>query len=374
MYEDKKIALIITILTAVLVVFGIFMVYSASSVWAEAKFGDAFYYMRRQALFALVGAIGFFVTSRISTSFLKKHAKHILIISFILLGLVLIPGVGIERNGSQSWFGIGSFAVQPSELFKIAIVVFAAKFIADNFNKTHKIKGFIPLLAIMILGFVLIMLQPDFGTGIVIMASIIVMMFVSKLPTKYFVFMGMSGVLMMVGLIIAAPYRFQRITAFIDPWSDPLGSGFQIIQSLYAIGPGALLGSGALNSYQKHFYLPEPQTDFIYAIIVEEFGLIGGLIILLAFATLFIFGFKLARRQNDPFNCFLIVGLLGLIMIQVVINLGVVVALFPVTGVTLPLISYGGSSLSVCMCSLGLIVGRVRSKEKKNENTAISVG
>ena len=163
---------------------------------------------------------------------------------------------------------------------------------------------------------------------------------------------------MMVALILIAPYRFERIRAFIDPWSDPLGSGFQIIQSLYAIGPGALMGNGMFASYQKHFYLPEPQTDFIFAIIVEEFGLIGGLIVLGVFAMLFIFGFKKARQQKLEFNALLIVGLLGLILVQVIVNLGVVVSLLPVTGITLPLISYGGSSLSVCLCSLGLIVSR----------------
>ena len=358
MYLNRKYSIYITILTFLLVGFGVFMVYSASSIWAQAKFNDSFYYLKRQSLFALLGAIGFFITTRISSDFLIKHAEKILIISLALLGLVLIPGLGIERNGSQSWFGIGPFAIQPSELFKIAIVIYASKFISNNFEKTKKITGFTQLLVFMVIGFVLIMLQPDFGTAVVILASLVIMMFVTKLPMKYFLIMGGVGICLFVGLILIAPYRFSRITAFIDPWSDPLGSGFQIIQSLYAIGPGALLGNGLLNSYQKHFYLPEPQTDFIYAIIVEEFGLIGGVIILILFGLLFVFGFRLAMNQERQFNAMLITGLLGLIMVQVIINLGVVVSLFPVTGITLPLISYGGSSLSVCLCSLGFIVSR----------------
>ena len=276
----------------------------------------------------------------------------------ILLGLVLIPGLGIERNGSRSWFGIGPFAIQPSELFKIAIVIYAAKYISNNFKETKKLRGFWLLLIVMMIGFVLIMLQPDFGTAMVILLGLIIMMFVTRLPIKYFFILGGLGVTMIVGLILVAPYRFERIKSFIDPWSDPLGSGFQIIQSLYAIGPGALLGNGLLNSYQKHFYLPEPQTDFIYSIIVEEFGLVGGILVLILFAMLFVFGFKLAIKQEKEFNALLIVGLLGLIMVQVIINLGVVVSLIPVTGITLPLISYGGSSLSVCLCSLGLIASR----------------
>ncbi len=358
MYQNKRYSLYITFITFLLVVFGVFMVYSASSVWALAKFNDSFYYLKRQSLFALLGGIGFFIMTKISSDFLYKNATKIMIVSLVLLGLVLIPGLGIERNGSRSWFGIGPFAVQPSELFKIAIVIYAAKYISTHFNETKRLKGFLSLLLMMVIGFVLIMLQPDFGTAIVILSSLVLMMFITKLPTKYFVMMGGVGVLMIVALIIMAPYRFQRITAFINPWSDPLGSGFQIIQSLYAIGPGALLGNGLFASYQKHFYLPEPQTDFIFAIIVEEFGLVGGIIILIAFALLFIFGFKLALNQDREFDALLITGLLGLIMVQVIINLGVVVSLLPVTGITLPLISYGGSSLSVCLCSLGLIASR----------------
>lgn len=358
MYLNKKYSLYMTIITILLVAFGIFMVYSASNVWALAKYNDSFYFLKRQSLFALLGFIGFFVMTRVSSDFLYKKATWIVVISLILLGLVLIPGLGIERNGSRSWFGLGPFAIQPSELFKIAIVVYASKYISDNFNKTKKLIGFWKLLLLMCIGFVLIMLQPDFGTAIVILASLILMMFVTKLPMKYFLILGALGVSMMVTLILIAPYRFERIRAFIDPWSDPLGSGFQIIQSLYAIGPGALMGNGIFASYQKHFYLPEPQTDFIFAIIVEEFGLIGGLIVLGVFAMLFIFGFKKARQQKLEFNALLIVGLLGLILVQVIVNLGVVVSLLPVTGITLPLISYGGSSLSVCLCSLGLIVSR----------------
>ena len=358
MTQNKKLSLSITILTFVLVAFGIFMVYSASNIWAEAKFNDPYYYLKRQSLFALLGAIGFFITTKISSDFLYKHAEKIILASLILLGLVLIPGLGISRNGSRSWFGIGPFALQPSELFKIAIVIYASKYISNNFEATKKLKGFSLLLIVMVIGFILIMLQPDFGTAVVILSSLVIMMFTTRLPMKYFFILGGLGVALIVGLIVIAPYRFDRIKSFIDPWSDPLGSGFQIIQSLYAIGPGALLGNGLLNSYQKHFYLPEPQTDFIYSIIIEEFGLIGGIIVLILFGLLFVLGFKLAMKQEKEFNALMITGLLGLIMVQVIINLGVVVSLIPVTGITLPLISYGGSSLSVCLCSLGLIVSR----------------
>ena len=242
--QNKRYRQLITLLTFVLVAFGIFMVYSASNIWAEAKFNDSYYYLKRQSLFALLGFIGFFIASKIPSDFLYKHAEKFIIIALILLGLVLIPGLGIERNGSRSWFGIGPFAIQPSELFKIAIVIYAAKYISNNFKETKKLRGFWLLLIVMMIGFVLIMLQPDFGTAMVILLGLIIMMFVTRLPIKYFFILGGLGVTMIVGLILVAPYRFERIKSFIDPWSDPLGSGFQIIQSLYAIGPGALLGNG----------------------------------------------------------------------------------------------------------------------------------
>ena len=363
MSKENRLRLSITFITLLLVICGIYMVFSASNVWAEAKFNDKFYYFKRQSLFAGLGILGFIIASQIKTSFLKKHAFSIVLVTLVLLGLVLIPGLGIIRNGSRSWFGIGSFAFQPSELFKIALVIYVSKILDEKYDQTKKIKGFLSIIFITLLGFLLIMLQPDFGTAIVMLASIVVLMFTSRLPIKYYLIIGGLGVTMMVLLILIAPYRFDRITSFIDPWSDPLGTGFQIIQSLYALGPGALLGNGLLNSYQKRFYLPEPQTDFIYAIVVEEFGLLGGILLLFAFGYLFYKGFKFASSRDDQFSSFLITGLLGLIFIQVIINLGVVVSLLPVTGITLPLISYGGSSLSVTLVSLGLVVGR-KNKEK----------
>ena len=274
----------------------------------------------------------------------------------ILLGLVLIPGLGIERNGSRSWFGIGPFAIQPSELFKIAIVIYAAKYISNNFKETKKLRGFWLLLIVMMIGFVLIMLQPDFGTAMVILLGLIIMMFVTRLPIKYFFILGGLGVTMIVGLILVAPYRLQRILSFLNPWSDPLGSGFQIIQSLYAIGPGGLFGYGFLNSRQKHFYLPEPQTDFIFSIISEEFGFMGVVIVVSLFLIIIIRGFRIARNTNDKFSKYLAFGIIFELAFQAILNLMVVVGLIPVTGVTLPFLSYGGSSLLITLCGMGIVL------------------
>lgn len=334
------------------------MVYEASSVWAQFKYNDQFYFLKRQALYAAIGIIGFFLASRISAQRLKKYSNYLLIISFLLLILVLIPGVGLTRGGSSSWLGFGSFSFQPSEFLKIALIVFFAKYFEKFYQQSDRIKTILPPLVVASIGFVLIMMQPDFGTCMVLAVSLFAQIYASRMPLKWFIICMFSGILAVCILILSASYRFERIMSFIDPFQDPLGSGFQIIQSLYAIGPGGLLGQGIGESYQKHYYLPEPQTDFIFAIIVEEFGLIGGLIIILMYGVMFFCAFKLILNSKSIFKCYMSLGLLALFLVQVIINLGVVISLFPVTGITLPLISYGGSSLCVLLFSLGLMVNK----------------
>ena len=205
------------------------------------------------------------------------------------------------------------------------------------------------------------MLQPDMGTGAILVVSIIALLFIAGVNMKFFIGMGIVGVIGVVILIVIAPYRMDRITSFIDPWSDALGTGFQIIQSLYAIGPGGLLGQGFLNSHQKHFYLPEPQTDFIFSIISEEFGFLGVLIVVSFFFFIFYRSIKISLNSNDLFAKFLSFGLAIGILIQATLNLAVVIGLIPVTGVTLPFFSYGGSSLLTSMISIGMILGISRS-------------
>ena len=200
------------------------------------------------------------------------------------------------------------------------------------------------------------MLQPDFGTGIIIVISILGMLFVAGLNIKIFIRFGIIGILGIIILILVAPYRLTRILSFLNPWSDPLGSGFQIIQSMYSIGPGGLFGLGLGNSIQKHFYLPEPQTDFIFSIISEEFGFLGIIIVSILFTIIFYSAFKISIKCEDLFGKYLVFGITFSLIFQTVLNLSVVVGLIPVTGVTLPFLSYGGSSLLVCMSSMGIIL------------------
>lgn len=338
------------------------MIYSASSIWASYKFGDAFKYVKQQSLFIMIGIPLMIYISKIDYTKYYKKTNLILGICLLLLVLVLIPGIGSIRNGSQSWFGIGSFGIQPSEFAKLGLIIFTAKYLAINQRDLKSIKkGVIPILMVLFLVFGLIMLQPDFGTGMIIVTSIIAMLFIAGVNMKFFIGLGALGVFGIIGLIVIAPYRMDRITSFLNPWSDPLGTGFQIIQSLYAIGPGGLLGQGFLNSRQKQFYLPEPQTDFIFSIISEEFGCLGVIIVAGLFLTILYRGIKIALNAKDEFSKYLAFGMIFQMMIQAIMNLMVVIGLIPVTGVTLPFLSYGGSSLLITLVSIGILLNISRN-------------
>ena len=337
--------------------FGLLMIYSASYVWAEYKFNDPYKFVRTQGIFLVIGYVLMFLISKFDYNKYLEKANLIFLGCFILLVLVLIPGIGSVRNGSRSWFGIGGFGIQPSEFTKLALIIFTSKYLSKNEKRLKDIKnGVLPILVILMLVFGLIMLQPDFGTGVIIVMTIIVLLFVSGVSMGFFIKIGILGILGVVGLIIAAPYRMKRIVSFLNPWSDPLGSGFQIIQSLYAIGPSGLLGKGLGNSIQKHFYLPEPQTDFIFAIISEELGILGILIVASLFILIIYRGFTIAINCNDKFGKYIAFGITFCLSFQALLNLMVVVGLIPVTGVTLPFLSYGGSSLLITLCSMGILL------------------
>lgn len=351
----KKIDKHLLIAVIILSLFGLLMIYSSSNIWAEYKFNDPYKYLKSQAIFLILGYIIIYIVSKINYQIYYKYSNIILFICIILLILVLIPGIGSVRNGSRSWFGIGSFGIQPSEFVKLGIIIFTSKYLNNNKIKSIK-SSVLPILLIVILLFGLIMLQPDFGTGVILVMTIITMLFISGVNMSFFIKLGILGLLGIVFLVIIAPYRLERITSFLNPWADPLGSGFQIIQSLYAIGPGGLLGMGLGNSIQKHFYLPEPQTDFIFSIISEELGFAGVLIVATLFVTIIKRGLNISLNQEDNFAKYLAFGISFSLAFQTILNLMVVVGLIPVTGVTLPFLSYGGSSLLVSMVSIGILL------------------
>ena len=351
----KKFNISLFISVIILSLFGLLMVYSSSSIWAEYKFSDPFKYVKNQGIFLIVGIIIMYIVSKIDYKKYYKYASKIFLVCFALIILVLF--VGTERNGSKSWFGVGSFGIQPSEFMKLAMIIFTSKYLYNNRKDIGNIKkGVMPILGLTLIVFLLIMLQPDFGTGVILVMGVIGLLFVGGVDLKFFLKIGVLGVAGIVGLILAAPYRLKRILSFLNPWSDPLGSGFQIIQSLYAIGPGGLFGYGFGGSRQKHFYLPEPQTDFIFSIISEEFGFMGVLIVSGLFAFIIYEAIKITLNCENLFGKYLAFGIIFMLGFQAVLNLSVVIGLIPVTGVTLPFLSYGGSSLLITLVSMGIIL------------------
>lgn len=348
--------LLLTVIFMLLII-GLVMVYSSSNIWADYKYADPLFFLKRQIIFAGVGIVAMFFIINIPYNVWKKYAKVILLICFILLLIVKIPGIGIVRGGAQSWIGIGAFSIQPSEFMKLGLIVFLASYLSSHQKHiTSFKKGFLPPISLVFLAFGLIMLQPDLGTGVVLVLTCVLMIYTAGARLIHFFSLSIIGLAGFVFLILSAPYRIKRITAFLDPWEDPLGNGFQIIQSLYAIGPGGLMGIGLGKSLQKYFYLPEPQTDFIFAILGEELGFIGGTAVIVLFFVLFWRGIKVALEAPDSFGRFTAFGIVAMITIQVMINISVVIGLIPVTGITLPFLSYGGSSLTLTLCSVGVLL------------------
>lgn len=347
---------ILLIVTIILVIFGLFMVYSASNVVALYKYDDAYYFLKRQAIFAGIGISLMILIINLDIYKIYKYIPLVFLISIVSLVLVLIPGIGMVRGGARSWIGIGSVSFQPSELAKVSIILLISRYFSKYDKDLLKFKNFILILIIIGLIFGLIMLQPDFGTGLVIVLGSFLLLFMTGAPFKYFLLLIIVAIIGVVLLIISAPYRMERIFSFLDPWSDPLGSGFQAIQSLYALAPSGLFGLGFNKSIQKRFFLPEPQNDFIFAIVAEELGLIGASFLLVLFLILIFRMIKIGKCVSNTFYKYLSFGIGLIFFVQVFINIGVVIGLLPVTGITLPIISYGGTSLMISLMMIGIVL------------------
>lgn len=348
---------LIIIATLLLLVIGVVMVYSSSAILAFHEMGDYAYYVKRQLIFAVLGIVAMFAAMNVDYWILRQWSKVILLACFFLLVIVLIPGVGLARGGARSWLGIGAFSIQPSEFMKLAMILFMARWLAVHQKQVSSfMRGIVPMLALSGAAFALIMLQPDLGTGTVMMATVMLMIFVAGARISHLSALGFAGVAGFAALVLAEPYRIKRILAFLDPWQDAQGSGYQTIQSLFAIGPGGLIGVGLGESRQKYSYLPEPYNDFIFSILAEELGFIGSSLVLLLFVLLIWRGLRTAMMAQDPFGMYVAVGITGMIAIQVLINVGVVTGLFPVTGITLPFMSAGGSSLTLTLTGIGVLL------------------
>ncbi|MBS4026706.1 MAG: stage V sporulation protein E [Clostridia bacterium] len=348
---------IIFIIVLVLLTIGLVMVFSSTIYTSLLRHGDTFYYLKRQGGWAIIGLLAMFSVMKMDIYKIRKLAVPAFIFGLLLLVMVLVPGIGKEIKGSSRWLGVGSLSFQPSEVMKLIMVMF----LANSLSKYHHqirffLKGLLPNLLVLGLVSGLIMLQPDLGTTIAIAGTSYIMFFAGGAKGTHLFGLAILGVVAVGVAIAIAPYRMERFTAFIDPWADPNDSGFQIIQSIYAIGSGGFAGLGLTKSKQKLWYVPEQHTDFIFAIISEELGFIGASIILLLFLCFAWRGIKIALTAPDGFTCLLATGVTIMIVLQAIINIGVVTGSMPVTGITLPLISYGGSSLIWTLIGVGLLL------------------
>ncbi|MCY0874838.1 MAG: stage V sporulation protein E [Firmicutes bacterium] len=363
-YTQKSPDFLIPLVTITLLAIGILMVHSASTVLSAEKLHDAFFYVKRQAMWAGIGLILMVVVSRIDYRLFERYARLIMLMCLIFLSLVLIPHVGQVRGGSRAWLGIGTFGIQPSEFAKFGLIIFFSWLLSREPDRMLSFrKGLLPTLGVMAFVVGLIMLEPDLGQSAVIAGATMIMVIVAGARVRHLLSLVAIGALAFVGLVITAPYRLERILAFMDPWKYPDTIGYHIIMSLIALGRGSLLGTGLGGSTQKFLYLPEPQTDFVFAILTEELGLIGAAFTILLFMTLLWRGMRTALRAPDRFGAYLAAGLTGVIAVQVVINIGVVSGAMPVTGITLPFISYGGSSLTLMLTAIGILMSISRRAE-----------
>jgi cell division protein FtsW len=354
---------LLVLVTLGLVAFGLVMVYSASSARAMLAAGDPAYYLKRQALCALLGLAALAVLSRVDFRSLRFAAGPLVGVSFMLLLAVL--ALGTEVNGARRWLSTGVIDFQPSELAKLALALWVAAFLARRPAPTTLSELLRPLGLVVGLAAGLILVEPDLGTAIAIAVMVTGMLVVAGTPSR--VLAGGAGiaVVILLAAIWLEPYRRTRFLSFLDPWQDPDGAGFQSVQAMIALGSGGFLGVGLGESVQKVYYLPEASTDMIFAIVGEELGLFGSIGVIVAFALFAYAGFNIALRCREPFGKFLATGLTALVCGQAAVNMGAVLGLLPLTGIPLPFVSYGGSSLVIGLASVGVLLNIAVNGERK---------
>lgn len=350
----------------VMVCFGCVMIYSASSYIAEVQYGDSLYFVKKQILGVVAGGALMAFFCFFPYEKLAKFRYAAVTVAAVLLALVFVPGVGVTNYGATRWIGFGSFTIQPSEIAKYAYALFAAAYFAKNYRKVKTIKGVLPVLGVGALFCVLVILEPNMSITMCIGILMLALVFLSGANLKTFAVVLVPCALAVPVLIIAEPYRLERLSAFLDPWSSPLDEGYQLIQSLYAIGNGGLFGVGLFNSTQKYRFLPFAESDFILSVMSEELGFFGILIFFGACAFIIWRGLRIARRCKEPFGYLLAAGFTLVYGIQVVINALVVSGTIPPTGLPLPLISSGNTSLVITMASMGVLfnISRRQKREK----------
>lgn len=333
---------------------GLVMQYSASCYAAQSQFGDAFYYVKKQAI-AFIAAIAATIGARyLDTSVLYKLRYVILATSCILLALVFVPGLGVENYGATRWINLGFTTFQPSDVAKFGLVIYIAACLDKKSALTFK--NMLPILFATLTVCALIMLEPNMSVTMCVGLSVLIMLFAGGCSLKHFAVMAVPAAIGVAALILIEPYRLKRLMAFVDPWASPLGEGYQLIQSYYALGNGGLFGLGLFNSRQKYLFLTFSESDFILSVIGEELGWVGVVAILAVFVATVVFGARIAMRANDRFDSYLALGITAVIAVQTLLNVAVVSGSIPPTGIPLPFVSNGGTSLVCFMAGIGVLL------------------
>jgi cell division protein FtsW len=348
-------------LVVILNLIGLLMVLSASAVDALYEYGSSWYQFQRQFVWLILGAAALVVVMRVDYHRWRPFVGWFLLAAIALLVLVLVPGLGLEVNGASRWLGTGQFRIQPSEIAKLAVLLFAADLLARRADKVHDWRITLrPVVFVFAVVAVLIMAQPNLGTTLIVATIVLTVLFVAGVRLKPLGVVATTGVALASLAAFAAPYRYRRLMAFRDPWADPLNTGYQTIQSQIGIANGGLLGVGLGEGRAKWGFLPFPHTDFIFAIIGEEFGLLGSLLVVALFVGVGVLGVRTALRAPDAFGMLIAAGVTTWILVQAFVNIGAVVGVLPITGVPLPFVSFGGSSLLVAMAAAGLLLNVAR--------------
>lgn len=351
-------------LTITLALLGVVFVYSASSYSAQVYYDNEYHFLFKQIIGVLLGIVALIAMAFFDYNKLKRFKWLILAVGFVLLVVVFIPGVGIENYGAKRWIGVGSFTIQSSEIAKFCFVVFAAIHLSQHYDKVKTFKGILPVVIAGTVFCALILLEPNMSVTICCGVVMLAMLFVGGIKFKHMAFLLIPAIILVPLLIIIEPYRLDRLMAFVNPWASPQGEGYQLIQSLFAIGNGGLFGVGLFASRQKYLFLPFAESDFIFSIIAEEVGLIGAGFVLLLFLALIVCGIKIAKSAKDRFGAYLAAGITALIAVQVLVNVAVVTGSIPPTGLPLPFISAGSSSIIVLMAAVGVLTNIHRQSQK----------
>lgn len=355
--RDSEFDYVLFIAVMVLVVIGLIFVYSASFYTAEKNTGNKYYYLFKQVFGCVVGLFAMFFARRIPQKLLKRAALPVALVAIVLLAVVLIPGIGVENYGARRWIGVGSFTFQPSEIAKFALVLFTAWHVSRERTDVRKIMGLLPIILVGGCYCVLIIVEPNMSITVCVGVVMLILLFISGAKIKHFLLILAPVIAAVPVLIFAEPYRVKRLLAFLDPWASPKDEGYQLIQSLYALGSGGWFGVGLFNSRQKYSFLPFAESDFVFSVIGEETGFLGCIAVMGLFIVIILHGIKIAVNTTDIFDTILAGGITAVIGIQAAINFAVVTGLIPPTGLPLPFVSFGGTSLVVFLAAVGLLQG-----------------